>query len=179
MIKLKSLLKEAKVKTPTEIVTSVSSSSIPDQHIPRADVMLGLHMGDKLGRGLTLTNKDYSLGYSEGKVALKLTSNGRMAVRVRTEKIPDYVDQIKKVADAYLMDYAKNIKKLNEVSDLKNYPADVQKQYNDLLKNFGQAFADRYLERYDEENEPSEPGLKQFGKRRSLCLNYLTNKRND
>ena len=101
---------EAKVKTPTEIVTSVPASSIPDQNIPRADVMLGLHMGDKLGSS-TLTVRDYSLGYSNGKVALKLTRNGIMAVRVRSEKNPDYVNQIKKVADAYLMDYAKNIKK--------------------------------------------------------------------
>jgi|LakMenE18May11ns_1017448.scaffolds.fasta_scaffold9749587_2 hypothetical protein len=50
---------------------------------------------------------------------------------------------------------------LNEVKDLKKYPADVQKEYNKLLNAFGQAFADRYLERYDEDNEPSEPGLKQ------------------
>ncbi|NDB28970.1 hypothetical protein EB155_02145 [archaeon] len=111
MIKLKSLLKEAKVKTPSEIVTSVSASSIPGQYIPKADVALGLHMGDKLGRGLTLTNKDYSLEYSGGKVAIILTPYGKTTVRVRTEKIPDYVDQIKKVADAYLTDYAKQIKK--------------------------------------------------------------------
>ena len=50
---------------------------------------------------------------------------------------------------------------LNEVSQLKDYPKDVQTQYNDLLKNYGKAFSDRYLERYDEDNEPSEPGLKQ------------------
>ena len=50
---------------------------------------------------------------------------------------------------------------LNEVKDLKKYPADVQKEYNKLLNAFGQAFADRYLERYDEDNEPSESGLKQ------------------
>ena len=49
---------------------------------------------------------------------------------------------------------------LNEISPLKDYPKDVQNQYNDLLKNYGKAFADRYLERYDEDNEPSEPGLK-------------------
>ena len=121
MIRLKNILNEgpqkvgnvneAKVKTPTEIVTSVSASSIPGQYIPKADVGLGLHMGGKLGRGLTLTNKDYSLEYLGGKVVLKLTPYGKTTVRVRTEKIPDYVDQIKKVADAYLIDYAKQIKK--------------------------------------------------------------------
>ena len=50
---------------------------------------------------------------------------------------------------------------LTEAKDLKKYPLDVQKEYNKLLNAFGQAFADRYLERYDEDNEPSEPGLKQ------------------
>ena len=101
---------EAKVKTPTEIVTSVPATAIPQTNIPRADVMLGLHMGGVLGSS-TLTVRDYSLGYSNGKVALKLTRNGIMAVRVRSEKNPDYVNQIKKVADKYLMDYAKEIKK--------------------------------------------------------------------
>lgn len=111
MIKLTDLLNEAKVKTPTEIITSVSASSIPERHIPRADVALGLHMGDKLGRGLALTIKDYSLGYSNGKVALMLTTKGKLAVRVKSEKIPDYVDKVKKVADDYLSDYINKIKK--------------------------------------------------------------------
>jgi hypothetical protein len=111
MIKLKNLLKEAKVKAPTEILTSVPALAIPDTNIAKADVGLGLHMGDKLGRGLALTVKDYSLDYSGGKVAIILTPYGKTTVRVRTEKIPDYVDQIKKVADAYLTDYAKKIKK--------------------------------------------------------------------
>jgi hypothetical protein len=102
---------EAKVKTPAEIITSVSASSIPSQYIPKADVALGLHMGDKLGRGMTLTKKDYSLSYSNGKVALKLTSSGKIAVRIKSEKIPDYLDKVKKVADTYLTDYAKKIKK--------------------------------------------------------------------
>jgi hypothetical protein len=110
MIKLKDILNEAKVKAPTEIVTSVPATAIPQTNIVRAEVMLGLHMGGVLGSS-TLTVRDYSLGYSEGKVALKLTRNGIMAVRVRSEKNPDYVNQIKKVADKYLMDYAKDIKK--------------------------------------------------------------------
>ena len=110
MIKLKDILNEAKVKAPTEIVTSVPATAIPQTNIVRAEVMLGLHMGGVLGSS-TLTVRDYSLGYSNGKVVLKLTRNGIMAVRVRSEKNPDYVNQIKKVADAYLMDYAKNIKK--------------------------------------------------------------------
>lgn len=111
-LKLESKLKLFLEKIiPTEILTSVPASSIPDQYIPKADVGLGLYMGDKLGRGLALTVKDYSLDYSGGKVALKLTQYGKRAVRVRSEKIPDYVNQIKKVADFYLTDYAKKIKK--------------------------------------------------------------------
>jgi hypothetical protein len=47
-----------------------------------------------------------------------------------------------------------------KTAPLKDYPKDVQNQYNDLLKNYGKAFADRYLERYDEDNEPSDPELK-------------------
>ena len=50
---------------------------------------------------------------------------------------------------------------LSEAKDLKKYPLDVQKEYSKLLNAYGRAFADRYLERYDEDNEPSEPGLKQ------------------
>ena len=110
MIKLKSLIKEAAFKSTDYIITSVPASAIPEQNISKADVMLGLHMGGVLGSS-TLTVRDYSLGYSNGKVALKLTRNGIMAVRVRSEKNPDYVNQIKKVADKYLMDYAKEIKK--------------------------------------------------------------------
>jgi hypothetical protein len=111
MIKLRDILTEAKVKTPTEIVTSVPATAIPPTNIPKADVGLGLHMGDVLGRGLALTVKDYSLDYSNGKVALMITPYGKTTVRVRTEKIPDYVDKVKKVADKYLMDFAKEIKK--------------------------------------------------------------------
>lgn len=111
MIKLKDILNEAKVKTPTEIVTSVPATAIPETNIPKADVGVGLHMGDVLGRGLALTIKDYSLDYSNGKVVLKLTPNGKRAVRIKSESIPDYVDKVKKVADAYLMNFAKNLKK--------------------------------------------------------------------
>ena len=50
---------------------------------------------------------------------------------------------------------------LTEAKDLKKYPLDVKKEYNKLLNAFGQAFADRFLERYDEDNEDSAPTLKQ------------------
>ena len=100
-------LQEAKIKVPDYIVTSVSSSEIPNQNIPKADVGLGLKMGGELGRGIALTKKDYSLSHSNGKVVLKLTPQGKMAVRVKSEKVPNYLDMIKKFANDYLSDYAK------------------------------------------------------------------------
>ena len=105
----KEFIKEAEVAS-DYIVTSVQASTIPGQYIPKADVGLGLHMGNVLGRGLALSVKDYSLEYLRDSIALKLTSSGKTAVRVRTQKIPDYVDNIKEVADKYLSNYANKIK---------------------------------------------------------------------
>lgn len=50
---------------------------------------------------------------------------------------------------------------LNEISQLKDYPKDIQKKYNDYLKTWGKDFADAYLEREDDPNDKSEPTLKQ------------------
>ena len=102
---------EAKVKTPTEILTSVPATAIPDQYLAKADVGLGLSMFDGLGRGWTLNNKDYKLDYHNGKVVLKLTSSGKTAVRVKSEHDPKYVEKIEKFANDYLSKYAKEIKK--------------------------------------------------------------------
>lgn len=102
-------LQEAKIKVPDYIVTSVSSSEIPNKNIPKADVGLGLKMGGELGRGIALTKKDYSLSNSNGKVVLKLTPQGKMTVRVKSEKVPNYLDMITKFANDYLSDYAKKI----------------------------------------------------------------------
>ena len=110
MIKLKNILNEAKVKTPDYIVTSVPAAAIPETNISKADVMLGLAMGGEFGRG-TLSNRDYKLDYHNGKVALKLSSSGKLAVRVRSEKDPKYVQTIEKFANDYLTKYAKDIKK--------------------------------------------------------------------
>jgi hypothetical protein len=104
-------VKEAAVKTPDFIVTSIPADAIPSTNISKADVGLGLAMFDALGRGWTLNNKDYKLDYHNGKVALKLTSSGKMAVRVKSGHEPKYVQKIEKFANDYLSKYAKEIKK--------------------------------------------------------------------
>jgi hypothetical protein len=113
-MKLKSLIKEVS-KSPDYIITSVTERDIPPQAIPRADVMLGLKMGGEFGMYGTLTNKHYKLDYhnslTDNKVALKLSNDGKRAIRVRSEKDPNYLSKIQKFANDFLSDYAKKIKK--------------------------------------------------------------------
>jgi hypothetical protein len=104
-------LKEAAVKSPDFIVTSIPADAIPPVNISKADVGLGLSMFDTLGRGWTLNNKDYKLDYHNGKVALVLTKQGKLAVRVKSGHDPKYVQKIEKFANDYLSKYAKDIKK--------------------------------------------------------------------
>jgi len=111
MIKLKNILNEAKVKAPDYIVTYVPSDAIPQTNISKADVGLGLAMGNEFGMYSTLNNKHYKLDYHNGKVALVLSKVGKLAVRVRSEKDPKYVQKIEKFASDYLTKYAKDIKK--------------------------------------------------------------------
>jgi hypothetical protein len=110
MVKRESV-KEAAFKSPDYIVTSIPADAIPPVNISKADVGLGLSMFDVLGRGWTLNNKDYKLDYHNGKVVLKLTSSGKMAVRVKSGHDPKYVQKIEKFANDYLSKYAKDIKK--------------------------------------------------------------------
>ena len=119
MIKLKDLLNEAAAKTPDFIVTSIPADSIPPVNISKADVGLGLSMFDALGRGWTLNNKDYKLDYHNGKVALVLTKQGKLAVRVKSGHDPKYVEKIEKFANDYLTKFAKNIKKTESVNEAK------------------------------------------------------------
>jgi hypothetical protein len=46
-------------------------------------------------------------------------------------------------------------------TELKDYPKDIQKKYNEYLKTWGKEFADRYLEREDDPNDKSEKTLAQ------------------
>ena len=111
MIKLKNILNEAAFKSPDYIVTSIPASAIPQTNISKADVGLGLSMGDAFGMYSTLNNKHYKLDYHNGKVALVLSKVGKLAVRVRSEKDPKYLEKIEKFANDYLGKYAKDIKK--------------------------------------------------------------------
>ncbi len=108
---LKESVNEAAVKTPDFIVTSIPASAIPPVNISKADVGMGLAMFDALGRGWTLNNKDYKLDYHNGKVALVLTKQGKLAVRVKSGHDPKYVQKIEKFANDYLSKFAKSIKK--------------------------------------------------------------------
>ncbi len=108
---LKESVNEAKVKTPDFIVTSIPADAISPVNISKADVGLGLSMFDALGRGWTLNNKDYKLDYHNGKLALVLTKQGKLAVRVKSGHDPKYVEKIEKFANDYLTKYAKEIKK--------------------------------------------------------------------
>ena len=113
-MKLKHILNEA-FKSPDYIITSVTERDIPPQAISRADVMLGLKMGGEFGMYGTLTNKHYKLDYHNSltgnKVALKLSNDGKRAIRVRSEKDPNYLSKIQKFANTFLSDYAKKINK--------------------------------------------------------------------
>jgi|688.fasta_scaffold497207_2 hypothetical protein len=48
-----------------------------------------------------------------------------------------------------------------KTTPLKDYPVDVQKQYNDYLKTWGKEMADSYLEREDLPNDTSKKTLEQ------------------
>jgi hypothetical protein len=124
------------IKSPDYIITSVSASAIPSNRIPKADVMLGLKMGGEMGRW-TLGKKDYKLDYYNGKVALVLSKEGKLSIKVKTEKDPNYLDKIQKFANTYLSDYAKKIK--NE-STTQYFNEQIDELYKDV-----ENFIDDYL----------------------------------
>ena len=104
-------LNEAAFKSPDFIVTSIPADAIPPVNISKADVGLGLSMGDEFGMYSTLNNKHYKLDYHNGKVALVLSKVGKLAVRIRSEIDPKYLAKIEKFVNDYLSKYAKEIKK--------------------------------------------------------------------
>ncbi len=116
---------EAAFKSPDYIVTSIPASAIPQTNISKADVGLGLAMGDEFGMYSTLNNKHYKLDYHNGKVALVLSKVGKLAVRVRSEKDSKYLAKIEKFVNDYLTKFAKNIKKTESVNEVK-YPTDLK-----------------------------------------------------
>jgi hypothetical protein len=119
MIKLKDLLNEVKFKSPDYIISTTPASSLPAQKLGHADVSVGLKMAEKL-KNYTLHVRHYKLVHADGKVALKLTPEGKTAVRVRTEDDPKYLQLIQKTVNDVVADFVSKIKEsVNEALDPK------------------------------------------------------------
>lgn len=110
MIKLKDLLGEVKVKSPDFIISSIPATEIPTQRIPLADVAIGLKLAEEL-KNWTLKKEDYKLVYKDGKIALQLTPKGKLSVRVKTEKNPNYLELLQTTVKKVVSDYVKRLKK--------------------------------------------------------------------
>jgi hypothetical protein len=105
---------EAKFKSPDYIISTTPASSLPQQRLGHADVMIGLKLAEKL-KNYTLHVRHYKLIHADGKVALKLTPEGKTAVRVRTEDDPKYLQLIQKTVNDVVADYVSKIKEsINE-----------------------------------------------------------------
>jgi hypothetical protein len=107
---------EAKFKSPDYIISTTSASKLPPTRLAHADVSLGLKMAEKL-KNYTLDVRHYNLIHANGKVALKLTPQGKTAVRVRTEDDPKYLQLIQKTVNDIVADYVSKIKEsVNEAT---------------------------------------------------------------
>jgi hypothetical protein len=131
---VKESVTEAKFKSPDYIITSIPASTIPQTNISKADVGLGLAMGDEFGMYSTLNNKHYKLDYHNGKVALVLSKVGKLAVRVRSEKDPKYLAKIEKFVNDYLTKFSKNIKKTESVTEAKAPYEVYHKSYTSAIE---------------------------------------------
>jgi hypothetical protein len=119
MIKLKDLLNEVKFKSPDYIISTTPASSLPAQKLGYADVSVGLKMAEKL-KNYTLHVRHYKLVHADGKVALKLTPEGKTAVRVRTEDDPKYLQLIQNTVNDVVADFVSKLKEsVNEALDPK------------------------------------------------------------
>ena len=108
---------EAKFKSPDYIISTTPASSLPAQKLSHADVMIGLKLAEKL-KNYTLNVRHYKLVHANGKVALKLTPEGKTAVRVRTEADPNYIKLIQNTINDVVADYVSKIKEsVNEAKD--------------------------------------------------------------
>jgi hypothetical protein len=107
--KLKESVNEAKFKSPDYIISTTPASKLPPTRLAHADVSLGLKMAEKL-KNYTLDVRHYNLIHANGKVALKLTPQGKTAVRVRTEDDPKYLQLIQKTVNDIVADYVSEIK---------------------------------------------------------------------
>ena len=108
-INLDESVNEAKFKSPDYIISTTPASSLPEQRLGHADVMIGLKLAEKL-KNYTLHVRHYKLIHADGKVALKLTPEGKTAIRVRTENDPKYLQLIQKTVNDVVADYVSKIK---------------------------------------------------------------------
>jgi len=116
---------EAKFKSPDYIISTTPASSLPQQKLGHADVMIGLKLAEKL-KNYTLHVRHYKLVHADEKVALKLTPEGKTAVRVRTENDPKYLQLIQKTVNDVVADYVSKIKEsVNEAFPTKKVDAKV------------------------------------------------------
>ena len=116
---------EAKFKSPDYIISTTPASKISPIRLAHADVSVGLKMADKL-KNYTLNVRHFKLVHANGKVALKLTPEGKTAVRVRTENDPTYINLIQKTVNDIVADYANDIKEsVNEAFPTKKVDAKV------------------------------------------------------
>lgn len=129
--KNKSLVKEA--KAPDFIITDTPANKIPAMHIPKADVWLGLKMGGELGSG-TLTNSHYKLTHKDGKVAAKLSQSGKLAIRVRSEKEPNYLNLIQTTINRIIKQYADKLN-LESLRESSNSEPEIITQLRDVMKS--------------------------------------------
>lgn len=116
MILLKHIIAEAKVKVPDYIISNIPASKIEPTRIALADVSLGLKMAEEL-KNWTLKKDHYSLVHHNGKVALKLTPKGKLAIKVRSEKNPDYLKLLQTTIDMLLKQHADKIAKTKSIQE--------------------------------------------------------------
>ena len=130
-------INEAKLKTPDYIITTIPASAIPSNRMAKADVGLGLKMGGEMSRW-ALGKKDYKLDYHNDKVALVLSKDGKLSIKVKSEKDPNYLDKIEKFANTYLSDYVKKIKKesINESNEMGGAMQDDQSYRSPYFKKW-------------------------------------------
>jgi hypothetical protein len=109
IVVIKESVNEAKFKSPDYIISTTPASKLPPTRLAHADVSLGLKMAEKL-KNYTLDVRHYNLIHANGKVALKLTQQGKTAVRVRTEDDPKYLQLIQKTVNDVVADYVSKLK---------------------------------------------------------------------
>lgn len=110
MIRLKDLITEASFKSPDYIISSTPASELPAQRVPLADVSIGMKLAGEL-KNWTLKKEDYKLVHYNDKVALKLTPKGKLSIKVKSEKDPNYIKLLQNTVDTVVSNYTKGFKK--------------------------------------------------------------------